>query len=46
MGYGTRNIYEVYRRLCTKGKEEAGMQAKKVHVWFKTITKDVVSKNL
>jgi hypothetical protein len=29
---------------CCEGKEGVGMQDEKVHVWFKTITKDVVSK--
>jgi hypothetical protein len=32
------------RRICCEGKEGVGMQAEKVPVWFKTITKDVVSK--
>jgi hypothetical protein len=28
--------------ICCEGKSGVGMQAEKVHVWFKTITKDVV----
>jgi hypothetical protein len=43
-GSGRRNLYEATRRLCCERKEGAGMQAEKVPVWFKTITKDVVSK--
>jgi hypothetical protein len=43
-GSGRRNIYEATRRLCCEEKEGAGMQDEKVPVWFKTITKDVVSK--
>jgi hypothetical protein len=39
---------EIYMKqpegYVVKGKKELGMQAEKVHVWFKTITKDVVSK--
>jgi hypothetical protein len=38
------NLYEATRRLCCERKEGAGMQAEKVPVWLKTITKDVVSK--
>jgi hypothetical protein len=37
-------MYEASRRICCEGKEGAGMQAEKVHLWFKTINKDVVSK--
>ena len=38
------NIYEATKRICCEGKEGTRMQTEKVLVWFKTITKDVVSK--
>jgi hypothetical protein len=41
-GSGRRNLYEAARRICCEGKEGVGMQAEKVPVWFKTITKEVV----
>jgi hypothetical protein len=45
-GSRRRNLYEVAKRICCEGKEGASMEAEKVFVWFKTITKDVVSKIL
>jgi hypothetical protein len=39
---GRRNVHEATIRLCCEVKEGSSMQAKKVLVWFKIITNDVV----
>jgi hypothetical protein len=40
--YGRRNLHEAARRILYEGKERIGMQVEKLHVWVKSITKDVV----